>query len=108
MQRYRHHVVAVWTDLGSGMSSQPLVHVLIANTPVLKAPSSSGAGGLSTGNQQNQQSNVTLKVSDTQAGALAFAADNGKVWLVLRPANATSSASASNVTVSSLLAGGAR
>src|SRR5947208_11663581 len=100
--------VDVWADLESGMRSQPFVHLLIANTPVLKAPTSSGGGGLSTGNQQNKQSNVTLKVSDTQAGALAFAADNGKVWLVLRPANATSSASASNVTVSSLLAGGAR
>jgi Flp pilus assembly protein CpaB len=84
------------------------VHLLIANAPVLKAPSANGNGGLSAGNQQNQQSDATLKVSDTQAGALAFAADNGKVWLVLRPANAASSAQATNVTVSSLLAGGAR
>jgi Flp pilus assembly protein CpaB len=101
--------VDVWANLEGGSGrGVPFVHLLIANAPVLKAASSGGGVGLSTGNQQNQLSNVTLKVSDTQAGALAYAADNGKVWLVLRPANATSSASASNVTVSSLLAGGAR
>jgi Flp pilus assembly protein CpaB len=100
--------VDVWADLESGGHSQPFVHLLIANAPVLKAASSGSGAGLNATNQQNQQSNVTLKVSDTQAGALAFAADNGKVWLVLRPANATTTAPASNVTVSSLLAGGAR
>jgi Flp pilus assembly protein CpaB len=99
--------VDVWADLETEPRNQPVVHLLIANAPVLKAPTSSGNGGLGSGNQQNQQSNVTLKVSDTQAGALAFAADNGKVWLVLRAANATSPA-ASNVTASSLLTGGAR
>ena len=101
--------VDVWADLSStSAQGVSFVHLLIANAPVLKAASSNGGVGLGGGNQQNQQSNVTLKVSDTQAGALAYASDNGKVWLVLRPANATSSAPASNVTVSSLIAGGSR
>jgi hypothetical protein len=31
---------------------------------------------------------VLLAVNDLQAGKLAFTAENGKVWLVLRPGNA--------------------
>jgi len=78
--------VDVYADLepSTGRSGS-FVRLLMADTPVLKAPSSAGGGGLAG----NQQSNVTLQVDDNQAGALAFAADNGKLWLVLRPANAT-------------------
>jgi hypothetical protein len=48
---------------------------------------------------------VTLDVTEAQAGPLAFSADNGKVWLVLRPANTSSTAPSSIVTVQSLLLG---
>jgi Flp pilus assembly protein CpaB len=51
---------------------------------------------------------VTLNVRDDQAGSLAYAADNGNVWLVLRPANAAAATQASPVTAQSLLAGGAK
>jgi len=33
----------------------------------------------------NSTTNVSLKVNDRQAAELAFAADNGKIWLALRP-----------------------
>ena len=36
-----------------------------------------------------RESNVVLEVDVHQAAELAFAADNGKVWLILRPANGT-------------------
>jgi Flp pilus assembly protein CpaB len=48
---------------------------------------------------------VTLQVDTTQAGALAYAADNGKVWLVLRPVNAAATAPPSQISVQSLLFG---
>jgi Flp pilus assembly protein CpaB len=89
-------------ELGGGRSSS-VTRLLTSDTEVLKAGSSSGGATLGGGNPQSQQSNVTLKVSDSQAGALAFAADNGKVWLILRPANATSPNAPSAVTVQSLL-----
>ena len=98
--------VDVYADLESGSGhGQPFVRLVLTNVPVLKAGSTaSGAGLSSTNNQQNQLTNVTLKVNDNQAGGLAFAADNGKVWLVLRPANATTTP-ASAVSVQSLLTG---
>ncbi|MCW3068039.1 MAG: hypothetical protein JWL67_664 [Solirubrobacterales bacterium] len=89
-------------ELGGGRSSS-VTRLLTSDTEVLKAGSSGGGAALGGGNPQSQQSNVTLKVSDSQAGALAFAADNGKVWLILRPANATSPNASSTVTVQSLL-----
>jgi Flp pilus assembly protein CpaB len=51
-----------------------------------QAPSTGGLGGITA----NQTSNVVLEVGGHQAAELAFTADNGKVWLVLRPANGTS------------------
>jgi pilus assembly protein CpaB len=81
----------------------PVLRLLMANVPVLKAPSqpSSGVGGAQT----TTTSLVTLGVDSAQAGPLTFAADNGKVWLVLRPAHAAATAPPSMVTVQSLLFG---
>lgn len=84
--------------------NRPVLRLLMSNVAVLKAGGSAGSGGLGS-NPQTQQANVTLNVKDDQVGALAFAADNGKVWLVLRPANSTSTAPPSIVSVESLLLG---
>jgi Flp pilus assembly protein CpaB len=81
----------------------PVLRLLIPNVPVLKAGTNSSSTGVGSGS--NNTSQVTLKVPDAQAGALAYAADNGKVWLVLRPANATSTAPPSTITVQSALFG---
>jgi Flp pilus assembly protein CpaB len=97
--------VDVYADLEVGNSRNGnVVRLLMANTQVLKAASGAGGGGLGGSSPQNQQSNVTLKVGGSQAGALAFASDNGKVWLVLRPANAATSPPAA-VSAQSLLLG---
>jgi Flp pilus assembly protein CpaB len=86
--------------------NRPVLRLLMGNIPVLKAGASSGSGGLGGGsNPQTQQTNVTLNVKDDQAGPLAFASDNGKVWLVLRPPNTTSTAPPSIISVESLLLG---
>jgi Flp pilus assembly protein CpaB len=76
------------------------MRLLMSNVAVLRAGSNSSTG--LGGGGSNQQSDVTLDVNNELAGALAFAADNGKVWLVLRPANATASAP-STFSVQSLL-----
>jgi Flp pilus assembly protein CpaB len=83
----------------------PVVRLLMSDVPVLKAGSEASSGGLAGGGAQSQQTNVTLNVTETQAGPLAFSADNGKLWLVLRPANTSSMAPSSIVTVQSLLLG---
>jgi Flp pilus assembly protein CpaB len=97
--------VDVYADLELANSRNGNFVRLLPDTPVLKAPASGSGGGLGGGNPQSQQSNVTLKVAANQAGALAYAADNGKVWLVLRPANAGSTATPS-VSAQSLLTSG--
>jgi Flp pilus assembly protein CpaB len=99
--------VDVYADLELANSRNGnFVRLLLPDTPVLKAPTSASGGGLGGGaNPQSQQSNVTLKVSADQAGELAYAADNGKVWLVLRPANAGSAATPS-ISAQSLLSSG--
>lgn len=85
--------VDVYADFGgsgnpSGAGgSGSVVKLLIPNALVLKTPAASGAiGGGTTGT-------VVLAVSDNQVGPLAFAAENGKVWLALRPGAAASPAS---------------
>jgi Flp pilus assembly protein CpaB len=84
-----------------GGRSEPALRLLMTNIKVLQV--GSGSGGVGQG--ANATSNVTLDVSDTQVGALAYASDNGKVWLVLRPADATSSSSSTAITAQSLLLG---
>ena len=70
---------------------------------VLKAGEGSNSGSLS-GASTIATSNVVLEVSIHQAAELAFSADNGEVWLVLRPANGTSPSS-ELVSELSILAG---
>jgi len=97
--------VDVYADIESGNRGQSYVVLLMSNTLVLKAPSSQNHA-LGSPESQNQESTATLQVSDSQAGELAYAADNGKLWLALRPANATSSSNASGIVTSSTLVKG--
>lgn len=87
---------------GNGLTV-PVLRLLMSDVPVIKAGTDSSASGVTGGS--NTTSQVTLKVPDNQAGQLAYAQDNGKVWLVLRPANATSTAAPSTITLQSLLLG---
>ena len=78
---------------------RPVMRALASNVTVLKAPKSSGGTGSSN------TSVVTLRVSDEVATKLAFAADNGKVWVALRPGGDSRSASPDVITVRNLLFG---
>ncbi|HEX3392029.1 MAG TPA: Flp pilus assembly protein CpaB [Solirubrobacteraceae bacterium] len=71
---------------GSGSAGASL-RLLVANVPVLAVDQNSG-GGLGGGGATGQQADVVLKVRASEAGALAFASDHGKIWLVLRGPNA--------------------
>lgn len=83
--------------------NEPVLRLLMRDVPVMKAGTGSGASGIGGAASANNTSNVTLDVSDSQAGELAYAADNGKVWLVLRPGNAVDTAPPSLITVQSFL-----
>jgi pilus assembly protein CpaB len=65
------------------------LRLLLPNVLVLAANQNSNGGGVGGGSGVNSLQDVILKVRAADAGALAFASDNGKVWLILRGANAT-------------------
>lgn len=87
--------VDVYADFGGSANpsggnggSGAVVKLLIPDALVLKTPTATGGvTGGTTGT-------VLLAVSDNQVGALAYAAENGKVWLALRPGAAASATSA--------------
>ncbi|HEY4976152.1 MAG TPA: Flp pilus assembly protein CpaB [Gaiellaceae bacterium] len=73
--------------------------LLVRNIPVLVAgKSDSNATGTNT-------SNITLQATASQSAKMAFAADYGKVWLVLRPPTGGNAAAPDLVTVAALTRG---
>lgn len=80
---------------------RPILRTLMQNVLVLDAPIEVVKSGVS-GNS-NKPKEVTLRVSVKQAPKLAFASDNGKVWLILRPQNGEDVDTQSLVTLESLL-----
>jgi Flp pilus assembly protein CpaB len=62
-----------------GGEGKPVLKLLMRNVLVLRAP---GGGSNEPG---GSGTNVLLKASDSKAAELAFTADNGQIWLLLRP-----------------------
>jgi pilus assembly protein CpaB len=85
------------TSSKSGGSGQPVLRTLLQNILVLAVPEE--ASGIGSGDATD----ITIRVSDRQAAALAFAADNGKVWFVLRPPAGASQNAPSVVDLQALL-----
>ncbi len=72
---------------GSSAAGGKGVVTLDQNILVLAAPgASSGGNGLTGGGGGAGNGNIILRVTNAQAPALAYAADNQKVWITLRPA----------------------
>ncbi len=66
---------------GAAGSARGTVSTLLQDVLVLSAPGPAG-GGLGS---SSSSSNIVLRVPEHDATNLAYAADNGKVWIVLRP-----------------------
>jgi hypothetical protein len=84
----------------NGGQPRPVLKRIIQNALVLQAPSSTPSGIGASSN-----SNVVLRLTDTQADAVAFAVDNGKVWLTLRPQSGAKQTTPSIVTIETELLG---
>jgi Flp pilus assembly protein CpaB len=82
---------------GSG-NSRPVMRTLATNLSVLKVEKEGGGSS-------NGDTNVTLRSSATMAAELAFAVENGKVWIVLRPAAGAKDVDPRVVTADTLLFG---
>jgi Flp pilus assembly protein CpaB len=85
---------------GSSGTSQPVLKTLLQNVLVLKAPTSFNAT-----TNSGKDGNVTLRVTDTEAARVAYASDQGKIWLVLRPPAGAKQTRPSAVTLNALLSG---
>jgi Flp pilus assembly protein CpaB len=84
-----------------GAQGRPLLKVMAQNALVLDAPADTAAGVGVAG----QTANVVLRVNPDQAAEMAFAVDNGKVWIVLRPRAGARNTKPGIVSDASLLAG---
>jgi Flp pilus assembly protein CpaB len=81
---------------GSG-NSRPVMRTLARNLSVLKVDKA--------GTGSSDDTNVTLRASATMATEIAFAVENGKVWIVLRPAAGAKEVEPRVVTADALLFG---
>jgi Flp pilus assembly protein CpaB len=82
----------------NGGQARPVLRLIMGNIPVVAL--GDGAGGVGS-----KTANVGLQVTDEQAAQLAFASDNGKVWLSLRPSAGATSSKPAVVTAETLLLG---
>jgi Flp pilus assembly protein CpaB len=80
----------------SGGQARPVLRLIMADVPVLTVGKATGT---------SSTTNVSLRVNDRQAAELAFASDNGKVWLSLRPAVGAEGSRPAVVTAETLLLG---
>jgi pilus assembly protein CpaB len=89
-------------DTNRTQTDRPTLRVLMHNALVLRAPDKSktvAAQGPNSGQP------VVLRVPDRKAAQIAFASDNGKVWLALRPKVGAKQSKASVVDLQSLALG---
>lgn len=89
--------VDVYVGVSGTNGGTPIVHLLVPNVEVLSTPGAAASGTAASGN-------VLLAINDNQAATVAYAADNGKIWLTLRPGNASNPTQAT-ASLDSLLAG---
>jgi Flp pilus assembly protein CpaB len=83
---------------GSSGRGRPEMRTLATDVLVLKAPD----GGSKTQNG-NQTEKHAVRLTAQEAAAVAFAADNGKVWFILRPPVGAKDPEPTPVTLESLL-----
>jgi Flp pilus assembly protein CpaB len=87
-------------ERGAG-TQKPVLRAIMQNATVLRAPSS--AKGTSVGT--NNTGNIVLKAPDKNAWKLAYASDNGKIWIVLRSKAGAEQSAPSLVTLETALFG---
>jgi Flp pilus assembly protein CpaB len=80
----------------SGGQSRPMLRLILRNVSVLTVGEKATGSGTT---------NVSLRVDDVDAAQLAFASDNGKLWLALRPSAGAKASRSGIVTVETMLLG---
>src|SRR5262245_50862366 len=81
--------------------TKPILKLIVPDVTVLGIPSSS-SGGISSGTTKTM---LTLALTDKEAADSSFAAENGVVWVTLRPRANASTTSPDMVSIETLLFG---
>ena len=82
-----------------GTGGKPVIKVLMRDVPILRAPIGGNGGAGSAGG------NIVVKARDDKAAQLAYAADNGTLWLLLRPQAGARNTEIPLVTMETVLLG---
>jgi Flp pilus assembly protein CpaB len=82
---------------GGGFTARPVMKVLTQNVLVLEAPKRAATGVASNTAQ------VVLRTTYREAAEIAWAVDNGKIWVVLRPRSGAPVKRAQLITPEALL-----
>jgi Flp pilus assembly protein CpaB len=99
-------VLSSFSDSGNGATLQAFARLLIRNVLVLKAPGSAKSGlGVNSASGNQSAQTVVLRVNANQEASIAYAADNGKLWLALRPKAGAIDPPVSKATISRLASG---
>jgi Flp pilus assembly protein CpaB len=80
----------------AGGQARPMLRQILANVPVVAVGDRARGSG---------STNVSLAVDDVKAAKLAFASDNGKLWLALRPSAGAKASKPGIVTIETMLLG---
>jgi Flp pilus assembly protein CpaB len=79
----------------NGGQARPMLRLILSDVPVLALGEKSSGG----------TTDVSLGVDDLDAARVAFASDNGKLWLALRPSAGAKASRPAIVTIETLLLG---
>jgi Flp pilus assembly protein CpaB len=83
----------------NGGQSRPVLRLVVPDVEVVKL---SDGGGVASGSRTNT---VSLRLTNDQAAQVAWASDNGKIWLALRPAAGAKPVQQTIVSAETLLLG---
>jgi pilus assembly protein CpaB len=98
----RVDVIAGFNKEEGGLG-RPFLRVLVQDVLVLEAPEQAKAAGPAAG--ENAKKNVVVRMTDEEAVRVAFAVDNGEVWVLLRPKAGVQEHRPSLVTLETMLLG---
>lgn len=87
-------------NVATGSSSRGVVQLIVPNLVVLAAPAGSGESDVVA-----EAETVVLRATSHQAAKLAFASQNGRLWLFLRPSVGATAPPRAPVTMSTLFLG---
>jgi Flp pilus assembly protein CpaB len=94
-----HVDMYVGIQSGSGNATQAVVRLLATNVPVLTITGATGGAGSAPGGS------ALLQIGADDVAPITFASDNGRLWLALRPGNASAPNPGDLASIQSVLAG---